>query len=358
MGSSPTFDPTIFAQPVITQSQYQKLISPSSNCQFVNRATAGQYSTGSVFKPIASIAALQSGAWSLSDTFDDTGSFHIGAETLHNAGNATYGHLDLVDAIRVSSGIFFYNLGALMNVDATAHPSGGALQQWARAFGTGQPTGIDVVGEAAGILPSPSWRSQRNQLELSYEREHHVPCCTLSDLRPWSIGDNINLAVGQADLGATPLQIAVAYAAIENGGTIVRPHVGLDIESPTGTVLQRIDPPPVRHLNINQTYLHAIRTGLRYASSQRGGTSADVFSNLPQPVYGETGTGQLPSSASDSWYAGFSPAFHGKPPIVVVVTVEHGGYGAHTAAPAARQILSQWFLGKIGPWQPGSSRAL
>jgi penicillin-binding protein 2 len=358
MGSSPTFDPTIFAQPVITQSQYQKLISPSSNCPFVNRATAGQYSAGSVFKPIASIAALQSGAWSLSDTFDDTGSFHIGAETLHNAGNATYGHLDLVNAIRVSSGIFFYNLGVLMNVDATAHPSGGALQQWARAFGTGQPTGIDVVGEAAGILPSPSWRSQRNQLELSYEREHHVPCCTLSDLRPWSIGDNINLAVGQADLEATPLQIAVAYAAIENGGTIVRPHVGLEVDGRDGTVLQKIDPPPTRQIKIDSVNLQAVQSGLRAAASQPGGTSADVFGGFAPPVYGKTGTAQHNNQRDQSWYVCFVPAWNHHPPILVAVTVEQGGFGAVAAAPAARQILSQYFYGNRGPFVAGASHTL
>jgi penicillin-binding protein 2 len=360
MGSNPTYDPSIFAQPVIPQSVYDQLTSPSSNYPLDNRAIAGAYPTGSTFKAITSVAALQSGVWSLGDTYDDTGAFHIGLETLHNAGGAAYGSLDLVNAIRVSSDIFFYNLGAQLNVLPARAPNGGPLQQWARRFGIGQPTGVDVGGEPNpdGILPSPAWRAQNNVRELQYEHKHHVPCCTLGDLRPWSVGDNVNLAVGQGDLEATPLQLAVAYSAIENGGTIVRPHVGLEVQAPDGTVLQKIAPPPTRHLNLDPANLAAVQGGLRAAASQPGGTSADVFSNFAPPVHGKTGTAQHNNQQDQAWYVCYVPAWGGKPPILVAVTVEQGGFGAIGAAPVARQILSQYFYGNRGPWVAGASHTL
>ena len=180
-----------------------------------------------------------------------------------------------------------------------------------------------------------------------------------TDRRPWSVGDNENLAVGQGDLEATPLQLAVAYSAIENGGTVVRPHVGLEIDAPDGSVLQRIDPPPARHLPIAPQNLDAIRSGLHDAASVSGGTSADVFAGWPQsqyPVYGKTGTAQRGILADQSWYVCYVP--DPVKPILVVVTVEQGGFGAQAAAPAARQILSQWFFGKRGKFVAGTSKTL
>ncbi len=356
MGSNPTFNPSIFTKPV-SQSVYAQLNNASSGYPLFNRAIQSSYPTGSTFKGITATAALQSGAWSLGQTYDDTGVYSNGpGDQRHNAGHAAYGVLDLTHAIQVSSDNFFYNLGRLMN---SSRPQGGALQQWARAYGMGHPTGIDLGGENGGILPSPSWRTQRDQLELQCERKRRIPNCGIADGRPWSVGDNENLAVGQGDLEATPLQLGVAYSAIENGGTVVRPHVGLEVESPDGTTLQRIDPAPARHVSINPLNLDAIRTGLHLAASQAGGTSADVFAGWPQnqyPVYGKTGTAQHNNQADQSWYVCFVPDPHR--PIVVVVTVEQGGFGAAAAAPAARQILSQWFFGKRGQFVVGQSKTL
>jgi penicillin-binding protein 2 len=186
-----------------------------------------------------------------------------------------------------------------------------------------------------------------------------VPCCTIAYPAPWTVGDNVNLAVGQGDVLVTPLQLAVVYSAIANGGTIVRPHIGLEVENSIGDkVLQTIDPPPTRHINIDPTYLAAIREGLREAASASGGTSADVMGNFPEPVYGKTGTAQHNNEPDQAWYACFVPATATSKPIVVVVTVEKGGFGAVAAAPVARQILSQWFLGKPGPYVAGTSTTL
>ncbi len=363
MGSSPTFDPNIFTKPV-PESVYQQLNNASSDYPLFNRAIQSSYPTGSTFKGITSTAALQSGAWSLGDTYDDTGVYQNGpGDTRHNAGHASYGVLNLTQAIMVSSDDFFYNLGRLMNSD---NPKGGALQKWARAFGIGRPTGIDLGGDNAGILPTPEWRTKRDRLELECERgtgpfrgHGKHASCGIADGRPWSVGDNENLAVGQGDLEATPLQLAVAYSTLENGGKVVRPHVGLEVDAPDGTLLQKIDPPPARFVHIAPQNLAAIRTGLHEAASQPGGTSADVFAGWPQsqyPVYGKTGTAQHLNQADQSWYVCFVP--DPVKPILVVVTVEQGGFGAQAAAPAARQILSQWFMGKRGQFIAGSSKTL
>jgi penicillin-binding protein 2 len=364
MGSLPTFDPNVFAKPV-SQSVYDQLNNASSGYPLFNRAIQSAYPTGSTFKGITSTAALQSGAWSLGDTYDDTGVYSQDGpgDLRHNAGHASYGVLDLTEAIKVSSDDFFYNLGRLLNSDA---PNGGPLQQWAHAVGIGRRTGIDLGGENPGILPSPKWRANRDKLELQCEQgvgpfkghgKHAT--CGIADGRPWSVGDNENLAVGQGDLEATPLQLAVAYSTIENGGTVVRPHVGMEIDSPDGLMLQKIAPPPARHVQINPENLAAIRLGLHEAASQPGGTSADVFATWPQdryPVYGKTGTAQHVNQADQAWYVCYVP--DPVKPILVVVTVEQGGFGAIGAAPVARQILSQWFFSKRGQYVPGQSRTL
>jgi penicillin-binding protein 2 len=357
MGSLPTFDPNVFTKPV-PESVYQQLNNPSNNFPLINRAIQSAGPTGSTFKPITATAALQSGAWSLGDSFDDTGQFCIGGQCRHNAGGGANGVLDLVNAIRVSDDVFFYNLGALTNADPTAHPGGGALQQWAHNYGIGRRTGIDLGGEVSGNLPSPRWRARIDRLEARCESKHHVPSCGIADGRPWSVGDNINLAVGQGDVEVTPLQLAVTYSAIANGGTVVRPHIGLEVNAPDGTILQKIQPPPARHININPDYLSAIREGLHDAAQSAGGTSDDVMGNFPEQVYGKTGTAQYNGQADYSWYACFVPDWATRTPILVVVKVEQGGFGAQAAAPAAREILSQWFFRNRGPFVAGTSRTL
>ncbi len=373
MGSYPTFDPNIFTHP-LTQAQYDAQFGPTAGSPQFNRAIGGAGPDGSTFKPITATAALESGAWTVGSPYDDTGKFCQGLLCRRNAGGAANGVITLVDAIRVSSDTFFYNLGALTNVDPTKHPGGGALQQWAEKYGIGRQTGVDLPGEASGTLPSPRWRARRNRLEASCDNLTHPTAlfpthphhklapggCGLADgtNRPWSSGDNVSLAVGQGDVQVTPLQLADAYAAIANGGDIVRPHVGLEVDSPDGSVLQKIQPVPSRHIPINPSYLAAIRTGLREAASSAGGTSADVFGTFPEQVYGKTGTAQYNNQNDYAWYACFVPSWATKTPIVIVVTVERGGFGAIAAAPVARQMLSQWFFGKKGQYVAGKSTTL
>ena len=337
MGSEPTFDPSIFTHP-ITESQYHALTSRETDAPLANRAIQGLYPTGSTFKPITATAALQDHLISPNTIFNDTGSLKIDAnQTLHNAGHAINGPVNMSDALKVSSDLYFYNLG----LKAKTSKGGGQIQDWARKYGLGEKTGIDLPAEVDGLIPDPAWRNR-------LYREH------LTD-RPWSVGDNVNLAVGQGDLEADPLQMAVAYAALGNGGTVVTPHLGDDVESVTGKVLEEIRPAPRRHLDISPTTRDTIMTGLTRAAMEPGGTSYPVFGHFPFPVAGKTGTAERPNQPDQSWYIVLAPARH--PQIVVAVTLERGGFGADTAAPVAARILEHYFNKPITPTASTASAA-
>jgi len=329
MGSSPTFDPSIFTHP-ITQSQYHALTSRKTDAPLANRAIQGLYPTGSAFKPITATAALQNHLIAPNTIFNDTGSLRIdNNQVLHNAGHAINGPIDMSDALKVSSDIYFYNLG----MKAKASKGGGMIQDWARQYGLGERTGIDLPAEVDGLIPNPAWRNRLYQ-------EH------LTD-RPWSVGDNINLAVGQGDLEADPLQMAVAYAALGNGGKVLRPHLGDDIESATGRVIEDVRPTPRRQIHISPTTRNTIMTGLTRAAMEPGGTSYPIFGHFPFDVAGKTGTAQRPNQPDQSWYIVLAPAKN--PQIVVAVTLERGGFGADTAAPVAARILEHYFKLPITP---------
>jgi penicillin-binding protein 2 len=329
MGSAPTFDPSIFTHP-ITQSEYHALTSRQTDAPLANRAIQGLYPTGSTFKPITATAALQDHLISPNTIFNDTGSLKLDANlTLHNAGKAVYGPIDMSDALKVSSDIYFYNLG----LKAKASKGGGQIQDWARQYGLGEKTGIDLPAEVDGLIPDPAWRNR-----LYHEK--------LTD-RPWSVGDNVNLAVGQGDLEADPLQMAVAYAALGNGGKVLTPHIGDDVESVTGKVLQEIRPAPRRQMHISPTTRDTIMTGLTRAATEPEGTSYPVFGHFPFAVAGKTGTAQRPNQPDQSWYIVLAPARN--PQIVVAVTIERGGFGVDTAAPVAARILEHYFNLPITP---------
>jgi penicillin-binding protein 2 len=380
MGSLPSYNPNVLTKP-LTQAQYDRMFGPASGDPLLNRAIQFEGQTGSVYKLITATAALQSGVWTPTETYDDTGCYHEGPICLHNAGHAAYGVINIVSAIKVSDDVFFYNLGALLNSNA---PQGGALQRWARLYGFGQPTGIDLPGEATGVVPDPAYWNYLNQQETECDNatgpyaytnpsgtmtgpkklpgwhrspKHPPGGCQIGTLTPWTYGDNVNAGVGQGDDQVTPIQLAVAYAAMANGGTVVTPHIGMDIQTANGTVLQRIQPPPKRHLHFNPVDRAAIMQGLHEAAQYPGGTSYQVMGNFPMKVYAKTGTAQYFVNGVNTvggvqtayaWYACFVPASETSRPIVVVVLVERGGYGVQAASPVAREILSQWFFGHPG----------
>ncbi|HET9163632.1 MAG TPA: penicillin-binding protein 2 [Solirubrobacterales bacterium] len=323
LGSYPTFEPSVFTRPM-TQAQVNALYRDPVEAPLTDRATGGLYPTGSTFKPITAIAALESGNLTPTEVIEDPGQFEVGGEVFKNAGEAANGSVSLVSALEVSSDVFFYNLGYRMW-------DTGQLQHWAHALGIGRPTGIDLPVPTNGLLPSKQWR---NQLFKEGNTE-----------RPWSAGDNIQLATGQGDLQTNPLQMAVAYAAIANGGTIVTPHVGMQVDDAAGRVLKEFDPPPRRHVHMNPTYRAVILEGLHDAAQNGAGTSFAVFGNFPIPVAGKTGTAERVGHADQSWYGVLAP--YPNPRIVTFVTMEEGGFGVEAAAPAARRILEAYFAKQL-----------
>ncbi len=322
LGSFPTFEPSALTPPM-TQAEVNALYR-NELAPLANRATEGLYPTGSTFKIITALAALENGVITPNTVIDDPGQLCLGEECFKNAEGAAYGPLSLVSALEVSDDVFFYTLGLRM-WDTND------LQEWAHKLGIGRPTGIDIPVNTDGLLPSKHWRDQ-----LFKEGETE---------RPWSAGDNIQLATGQGDLQSNPLQMAVAYAALGNGGKVVTPHLGMEIEDAAGRVLKEFDPRPQRQIHIDPGMRSVIMEGLHQAAQGPGGTSEPVFGSFPIPVAGKTGTAERPGHADQSWYAVLAP--YPNPRIVTVVTIEEGGFGAQAAAPAAHTILETYFHNQI-----------
>jgi penicillin-binding protein 2 len=354
LGSYPSFDANILAKP-ISQHTYDRLTSQANGAPLFNRAISATYPTGSIFKPITAMAALTNGIITPSSVIVDTGSYKLGTQTYQNAKGASFGALNLTQAIKVSSDIFFFQLGA------KADAKGPIIQQWARRLGLGRPTGIDVPGEFGGLVPDRRWRDAAYQRYLRCAKKAKVTPGSTQALyacggieRPWTPGDNVNLAVGQGDLQATPLQMATVYSTLVNGGTVVKPHLGNAIQDGAGRLIEQLRTPPRRHVDLPAADRSAIMQGLHEAATQPGGTSADIFHGYPYPIYGKTGTAERAPNPDQAWYAVYVDA--PTKPIVIVTTVERGGFGAESAAPAACLMLNEW-LGLKRSCMPGANQS-
>jgi penicillin-binding protein 2 len=345
-GSYPSFNPNVFAKP-LAYSQYEALIggNEAGGGPLFNRATEGAYPTGSTFKPITAMAALEAGVITPGEAFGAGSCIEAGKEQFCNSGHTDYGARDLVEALKVSSDTYFFETGA------RANSHGNIIQEMAHHLGVGQETGIDLPKEFQGVVPDRQWRAQRDREELECEHRRHVSSCGyVAEVRPWSIGDNMQLAVGQGDLLTDPLQMAVAYSTLANAymhegyGTVVRPHLGVQIDESKGGLVQELSSQPVGHVHLDYSYLSDVMEGIHDAASEPGGTSFEVWQGWNQaqhPVYGKTGTAQHTGKEDQSWYMCYiADPTH---PIVIAVTVEQGGFGAETAAPIARLIASKWF---------------
>jgi penicillin-binding protein 2 len=363
IGSYPSFDPNKFAKP-LTQREFAELEGKAgasgggeAPARLTDRAVNGAYPTGSTFKPFTAMGALEAGVINPSEGLGAGQCIHVSTEQFCNAGKADYGPVGLVEALKVSSDTYFFEVGELAN---HYHE---VIQNMARELGVGHTTGIDLPSEIEGTIPDPAWRAKQNRLQEKCEHEpHHGTCDIVAEVRPWSVGDNMDLAVGQGDLLTSPLQMAVAYSTLANAfmhggdGTVVRPHLGKEIDETDGGLVQTLNFPPARHVRLNYADLSLVMEGIHEAASQPGGTSADVWSGWDQsqhPVYGKTGTAEHTGKEDQSWYM----CFVGDPqrPIVIAVTVEQGGFGAETAAPIARLIASKWF-GKPEKFVSGTSK--
>ena len=323
LGSTPSFDPNIFSK-IIRPRDFKRLSSEELGKPLFNRATQGGYPTGSTYKLITSVAGLEGGIITPDTVQYDGGSITVGGIRFQNAGGVSHGPVALRKALTVSSDVYYYLIGR----EANGQGDGLLMQRWARKLGIGRPTGIDMPSEAKGFIPTPKWRNQLFKKKLTD--------------RPWSIGDSINLSIGQGDLQANPLQMAVAYATVANGGRVLRPRLGQRIEDAGGRALQQLEAPSARRVKIKPANRQGILEGLRGAASASDGTSSPVFKGFPIPVAGKTGTAEKGAGRPDqSWYVALAP--YPNPKYVVAVTDETGGFGAESAAPKARQILAELF---------------
>ena len=359
LGSSPGFDPNKFAKP-LTQREYSRLVGNGSvTGPLDDRAINGAYPTGSTFKPITAMAGLENGVMTAGEALGPGQCIEVSTQKFCNAGMADFGAVPLVEALKVSSDTYFFEVGE------RANSHGGVIQAEARKLGIGEPTGIDLPSEFPGVVPDSAWRRKQNAAEEACRRRTHKSSCGIvSEVRPWSIGDDMHLAVGQGDLLTDPLQMAVAYSTLANAymnggrGRVVTPHLGLQIEESSGGVVQSLSVPASRPVTLNDSDLNLVMEGIHDAASEPGGTSADVWTGWNQslhPVYGKTGTAQHTGQEDQSWYM----AYIGDPnrPIVIAVTVEQGGFGAETAAPIARLMASKWF-GEPLKFVAGTSKTL
>ncbi|MBS1863552.1 MAG: penicillin-binding protein 2 [Actinobacteria bacterium] len=323
MGSAPTYNPTVWTKPM-SNKQYEELSSEETGDPLFNRATSSAYPTGSTYKIITALAGLENGVFTPSTVVDDTGKIEVGGQPFENSEGAVNGPISLVRALEVSSDVFFYTQG--YHMWKTNY-----LQEWSAKMGIGVPTGIDLsLGEGAeGLVPSKKWDEE----EIANGNEY---------IEPWGPGQNIQLAVGQGYLQTDPLEMAIAYAALGNDGTIVTPHLGKEVTDAAGRVLREIDPGPRRHVKINPEYQRLIMEGLHLVTAGPGGTATEVFKEFPIPIAGKTGTAERGEPhRNQSWFISLAP--YPNPNIVTVVTIEEGGFGAESAAPANKQILEAYF---------------
>jgi penicillin-binding protein 2 len=338
MASAPTFKPSLFVGR--TDSKKLAALYNDPGNPLFNRATAGLYPPGSTWKPMTALAGMQEHMFSAYDSIQCTPSARYGLDRqlFRNWNPYVNRPMTLPEALAESCDTYFYEIG---NRFYEAGSDGRMrMQQWARKVGFGAATGLDVGGEAAGLVPTPEWR--RKTFTSDWDRA-------------WNPGDSIQLAIGQKDLLVTPLQMAAFYAMLANGGKLVTPHVVSDVEqsgskgSPR-VVLRRFAPTPPRSAGVDPSALTAIGDGLYAATHSTSGTSSGVFGNYPIPISGKTGTAEkvvpLPGYPSDhledqSWWCGWGPSDSAR--LVVCALIENGGHGSSAAAPAALKVFERYF---------------
>ena len=322
LASYPTFKPSEWSDG-LSPKEWKTLSDSKANQPLVSKAFQGVYAPGSTFKAIDAVAALEEGVIVPSTRYYCNGHYppsgDIGGSTWRCWTPYGHGSPDLTAALAQSCDVYFYNVGY-----AFYNRAGTELEDWATRLGLGKATGLDVPGEVGGRVPTPEWRQQYFDDPID---------------KLWKPGNSINLSIGQGDLEVTPLQMAVAYAAIANGGTVVQPHLGLKVVSPEGKLVRKLGTGKAKKLGISEMTLQAVRKGLRAAATV--GTSAAVFNSYPVAVAGKTGTAEVFGKGDYAWYASYAPA--DDPRYVVVVLIEQGGHGGTAAAPAARMIYDGLF---------------
>jgi len=324
--SYPSYDDNSFSRG-ISQSDYSKIVNDPSKPLF-DRAIAAKYPTGSTIKPFEASAALQEKIISPDKQINDQGYILIHSQydpsvVYRYGGVEAHGLVDMRKAIAVSSNIYFYTVGGGYEDQQGLGPQ--RIKKYLSLFGWDQKTGIDLPGEFSGFIPDPAWKKATKG-------------------QPWWDGDTYNLAIGQSDLETTPLQVASAYCAIANGGTLYKPQiVNKIVSNDSKSVINEFSPEIIRSNFIDPQNLEIVREGMRDGVSKPYGLSA-YLNDLPVQVAAKTGTAEIGyQNRFNVWSSVFAP--YKDPQIVLVVTVEDvQGLGAVTL-PVAHDVLN-WYFSK------------
>ena len=311
--SSPSFNPNILTAQILTDP----------NRPMFDRAISGLYPPGSTFKIVTAATGLETGKINSQTKIEDVGEITIGPYRFPNWYWTQYGRkegsLDILSAIKRSNDIFFYKVGEWVGIRQ--------LADWAAEFGVGKTLGIDLPGEAAGVMPTPEWRKKVRGED-------------------WFLGDTYHVAIGQGDLQVTPLQMNFWTSVIANGGKLCQPTIIKNEKIKT-----KNDNEKCKDIGLKKETIDLIREGMREACSPGGtgwplfefGVRSSEFGERKIPVACKTGTAEYGDAKgrTHAWFTIFAPV--DEPEITVTVLVEGGGEGSNVAAPIAKKILEEWF---------------
>jgi penicillin-binding protein 2 len=320
MVSYPSFDNNLFSRG-ISPEEYSKLTEDENNPLF-HRAIGASLASGSTFKLIVAAAALTEGIVTPRTTFLSAGGIGVSRWFFPDWKSGGHGYTDLTKAISESVNTYFYIVGG--GYEEREGLGVARIVEYARRFGLGSRTGIDLPSEGAGFLPSKEWKE-----EVKGER--------------WYVGDTYHIAIGQGDILVTPLQIASMTSVFANGGELLRPHMVSSVTDSSGERME-IEPEIISEQVLPAEHISSVTEGMR--SSVLYGSSRSL-SLLPVPVAGKTGTAQWSSTKdTHAWFTSFAP--YDNPEIVITVVIEEGGEGSVAAAPVARDIYD-WYFNRPEP---------
>jgi len=326
--SKPSFDPNVMTGH-LTHAEYTLLMQDPRK-PFIDKALRATYPPGSIFKFVTAIAALEDGQAAEDETIFCPGDFNLSGT--HFRCHGYHEKVDLLRAIQKSCDVYFWNLAQRIGLDR--------IGEVAREFGLGSPTNLGINGDAPGRIPTKQW----------YE-----------DHGRFMVGFAINAAIGQGDVEVTPIQMAMAYAALANGGKLFVPQVVERVESFDGRPIVSYDPKVAHVVKVPAEAVDIWKRGMWLVNNVKGGTAFDHGVSQVTTVMGKTGTAEVKKhhkdaddkerdkwnpNASHAWFAGWAPAED--PELAIIVLVEHGGAGGTNAWPIAQRILDGYF-GKLKP---------
>jgi penicillin-binding protein 2 len=352
MASYPSYNPSVWTGG-ISRQEFQYLFGSGHGEPILNRVTQGEYPPGSTFKVTTTAAAVAQG-YSINGSYNCPATVNIGGRKFANDGNPNLGPMSFHEALVVSCDTVYYQLGYDMwlrdhpaiNSVASPHAPLQPMAKMELAWGFGHNPGIDLPEQDPGTIPTRQWLyyywKQYKHFWCSHGRQSgsYVQQIEYQDCKSgyvWEPGQAAIAAIGQGYVSVTPLQLANAYAALANGGTLYSPRIGKALINQNGQVVKRINPPVIRHLPVSRYTLAYIRSAL--AGVVTSGTAAPAFGGFPLSkvcVAGKTGTADVAGTQANSVFASFAPCDH--PKYVAVVMIPHSGFGAQAAAPAVRKI--------------------